>query len=119
MRCLNTQDVETQDLTPYFEDAHAHIEAVRAMKGRIVVHCEQGGSRWASAVLASLMLRVRDSKTGAKGSNLTPAIRKVYRARGRIRPNNGSWRQLRGLEVQLLKEGVPLLAEESVSLAEE
>ena len=27
LRCLNTQDVETQDLTPYFEDVHAPAHA--------------------------------------------------------------------------------------------
>lgn len=99
LRILGTEDVDTQDLSQYFEEMAAFVKEGREATG-VVVHCRQGHSRGATGALCYLVL----------GTHLclNAAFEKVHRIRSQIKPNAGFWRQLRELEASLLKKGVEL-----------
>ena len=80
-------DTTTSALLPHLPTIVAFISAALANDGnRVLVHCVEGVSRSASAVVAYLMAE--------RGMDYTTALRVVRRRRGIVAPNAGFVRQL-------------------------
>ena len=88
--------------------AHGAIDEAVGADAPILVHCAVGASRSASVVIAWLMKRQR--------MTLARALNHCKARRNAVRPNNGFFRELRALDVELYgADSMPL---ESVEYAQ-
>ncbi|KAM7535723.1 hypothetical protein Aperf_G00000088869 [Anoplocephala perfoliata] len=85
------EDLESADLSVYFDSVADRIAREARLGGRSLVHCIAGVSRSPSLVLAYLVKYARMS--------LAEAYDHVRRLRPCIRPNTGFWRQLIAFEI--------------------
>ncbi|XP_007437155.1 dual specificity protein phosphatase 13-like [Python bivittatus] len=90
---IAAEDSVDFDLSVYFHPASEYIhKALRAPKGKILVHCILGKSRSATLVLAYLMIY--------QNLSLADAVEKVLQHRA-ISPNCGFLKQLQDLDLEL------------------
>mmetsp|Transcript_12818 Transcript_12818/g.39415 ORF Transcript_12818/g.39415 Transcript_12818/m.39415 type:complete len:129 (+) Transcript_12818:2046-2432(+) len=95
MRCTMA-DVPEENLLVHLDEAVAFIAEARENSSSILVHCQMGVSRSASAVIAYIM------KT--YGWDLDRAHAYVKSKRNVVKPNKGFWQQLREFEQRLQLE---------------
>lgn len=89
------RDMESTDISQFFEGAAEFIEEAVSTGGKILVHCRKGISRSATLVIAYLMIK--------KNLSIYSALCAVKKSRW-IRPNDGFLRQLVLLDYQLHRE---------------
>jgi atypical dual specificity phosphatase len=88
---LSLSDDPSSSIDQVSEKADAIIEA--AKDGRILVHCSAGVSRSPTIVAAYLMKKCDMA--------LKDALGLIIRARPAVRPNDGFFRQLKEMEIEL------------------
>ncbi|VDM34222.1 unnamed protein product [Hydatigera taeniaeformis] len=91
------EDIESADLSAYFDSVADRIAREARRGGRTLVHCVAGVSRSPSLVLAYLVKH--------SSMTLAEAYHHVHRLRPCVRPNPGFWRQLIAYEIE--RRGVP------------
>merc|ERR1712046_441179 len=85
-RCSSRLDAVLDTCFHYIDDA-------LASGLRVLVHCEHGKSRSSACVIAWLMKH--------EGMTLASALNHCKQRRREVRPNNGFFKQLRALDVEL------------------
>jgi len=50
-KTLDLEDIESEDISRFFEEASSHIHAVINQRQRILIHCFAGKSRSATIVI--------------------------------------------------------------------
>lgn len=95
-------DTEEFDIASFFERTNAFIADAIAAGGRVLVHCNAGVSRSATAVLAFLLAH--------RQLRLDDALVLLQSRRSKVKPNPGFLRQLRDYERQLTAAAVVPLA---------
>ena len=90
---MQVKDEVTVDLSTALREIPRRIEGEKMAGGKVLVHCAAGVSRSATLVLAYLI--------GFQDMTLLAAHAHLKAARSVIRPNNGFWRQLVALEIEL------------------
>lgn len=92
-RNFSINDDDDADISELFEEASDFIDYVEYLGGKVLVHCFEGKSRSATAVLAYLMLRKKLTLSEAWNT-----LKKVHR---RAQPNDGFARILVDLDKKL------------------
>ncbi|GAV60178.1 DSPc domain-containing protein/Act-Frag_cataly domain-containing protein [Cephalotus follicularis] len=90
---FSISDREDSNISSIFEDASSFIDHVEQIGGRVLVHCFEGRSRSATAVVAYLMLK--------KNYTLLEAWNTLKRVHRRAQPNDGFARTLQDLDRKL------------------
>ncbi|GAB4815324.1 hypothetical protein N2152v2_002370 [Parachlorella kessleri] len=90
---IEMPDIDSADIMPWFRPACEFIEESRSAGGSVLVHCGAGVSRSAALCLAYLMRRNRWAAQ--------KALEFVKGRRSLVNPNDGFWRSLCALEMQL------------------
>jgi protein-tyrosine phosphatase len=91
-KIIMVDDLVSVDLSPYFPEAIEFI-SMGLQKGSVLVHCKQGVSRSASAVIAYLMAK--------RNKTYEQAFDWVFAARRCVNPNPSFRQQLQNFEGQL------------------
>jgi protein-tyrosine phosphatase len=93
---IPAQDYLRERLGPYFREISEFIDKGKARNNRVLVHCQLGVSRSATAVLAALMINER--------MGLQEAFDLLKSAKNDVEPNVTFLRELRMLEFSLFGE---------------
>jgi len=102
MRCTMA-DVPEENLLVHLDEAVAFIAEARENSSSILVHCQMGVSRSASAVIAYIMKTYGWDLTELSHAPFH-AHRYVKSKRNVVKPNKGFWQQLREFEQRLQLE---------------
>eukprot|EP01016_Furgasonia_blochmanni_P007181 TRINITY_DN12875_c0_g1_i7.p1 TRINITY_DN12875_c0_g1~~TRINITY_DN12875_c0_g1_i7.p1 ORF type:complete len:237 (+),score=28.06 TRINITY_DN12875_c0_g1_i7:61-711(+) len=98
---IEADDIETYNLSVYFEKAHEFIEFHRNRGTNVYVHCFAGVSRSATIIIAYLMKKF--------SWNFEKSYKFAKAKRRQVWPNSGFIRQLRNYERYLMVYQHPLL----------
>lgn len=94
-------DVQNADILSLFEPCHRLIDESLTKNGRVLVHCVKGASRSATIIISWLMTR--------RNMPLATSLRHCKNRRHAVRPNNGFFKKLRVLDLELFgAESMPL-----------
>jgi hypothetical protein len=90
---IRAKDTLSERLSSSFQDIAAFVTNATALGGRTLVHCQEGISRSATAVLACLVINQHMA--------LGPAFKLLKHAKGDVEPNVTFLKELRRLEFDL------------------
>lgn len=89
-KIIDVDDVESEDLSPFFNECVEFISAALKTGGHVLVHCSAGVSRSATICLAYLISKKR--------MNYEAALEHVRSLRPVVCPNSGFIQQLKDFE---------------------